>query len=195
MTVRPCTLAGQAVRLEPLTINHAEALFEAASAPGLWEWTTSAVRSLSDMRNYIGAALEEAVAQRAVPFVTQMQRTGQVIGSTRFANIAPEHKRVEIGWTFVTPAWQRTAVNTEAKYLMFRHAFEVWGCVRVELKTNARNERSRAAILRVGATEEGTLRRHMINDDGSHRDTVYFSVIDEEWPRVKGRLEYLLARS
>ena len=107
----------------------------------------------------------------------------------------PEHKRVEIGWTWIAPAWQRTVVNTEAKYLMLRHAFETWRCGRVELKTNARNQRSRQAILRIGAKEEGTLRNHMVNPDGSFRDTVYFSIIDSEWPEVKRLLEEKLAGS
>src|SRR5688500_4130816 len=129
----------------------------------------------------------------AVPLATIDKRTGLAVGSTRFANISPEHKRVEIGWTWIAPAWQRSAVNTEAKYLMLGHAFEVWRCGRVELKTNARNEQSRRAIVRIGAKEEGTLRNHMINPDGSFRDTVYFSIIESEWPEVKKSLEEKLA--
>jgi RimJ/RimL family protein N-acetyltransferase len=130
-----------------------------------------------------------------MPFCTVEQRSGDVVGTTRFGNMAPEHKRLEIGWTFVTPRLQRSPVNTEAKYLMFRQAFEGWRCNRVELKTSALNERSRNAMLRLGCTEEGTLRRHMINQDGSVRDTVYYSVIAEEWPTVKQRLGAMLART
>jgi RimJ/RimL family protein N-acetyltransferase len=117
-----------------------------------------------------------------------------VVGSTRFCAIAPEHRRVEIGWTFVAAPWQRSAVNTEAKLLMLRHAFETWGCRRVEFKTNALNARSRAALLRLGATEEGTFRSHMVQPDGSRRDTVYFAIIDHDWPAVRARLETRLAR-
>ena len=124
-----------------------------------------------------------------LPFATIDRRTGNAIGSTRYMNIVPEHKRLEIGWTWISPAWQRSAINTEAKYLMMRHAFEQMGCNRVELKTNALNARSRAAILRIGAREEGTLRSHMINRDGTLRDTVYFSVIAPEWPEVKAGLK------
>jgi RimJ/RimL family protein N-acetyltransferase len=117
----------------------------------------------------------------------------RVTGSTRFGAISREHRRVEIGWTFVGRPWQRTAVNTEAKYLMFRHAFESWGCRRVELKTSTRNERSRAAILRLGAVPEGVFRSHMVQSDGSRRDTIYFSILDTEWPDVRTRLEVRLA--
>jgi N-acetyltransferase len=130
----------------------------------------------------------------ALPFATVERATNTVVGSTRYGNIVPQHRRAEIGWTWIAPRWQRTAVNTEAKYLMLRHAFDVMACRRVELKTSALNARSRAAMLRIGATEEGTLRRHMVQPDGSARDSVYFSVIDEEWPAVRERLEEMLRR-
>jgi RimJ/RimL family protein N-acetyltransferase len=120
--------------------------------------------------------------------------THKIVGSTRFANIEREHRRAEIGWTWLNPAYWRTAMNTEAKYLMLRHAFEQWKCVRVELKTHAKNTRSRTAIARLGAKEEGTLRHHMIQPDGSYRDSVYYSILDEEWPAVKKRLEERLAK-
>jgi RimJ/RimL family protein N-acetyltransferase len=125
--------------------------------------------------------------------VTTERATGRVIGSTRFANIDWEHRRAEIGWTWLNPRWWRTPINTEAKYLMLRHAFEEWKCIRVELKTAAKNARSRAAIARIGGKEEGTLRHHMIQPDGSYRDSVYFSILDDEWPDVKQRLEARLA--
>ena len=144
------------------------------------------------MRRYVEAALAEQAAGTALPFATVLREGDVVVGSTRFGSIAPEHRRVEIGWTWIAPPWQRTAVNTEAKLLMLRHAFETWGCRRVELKTNARNARSRAAMLRIGAREEGILRKHMINADGSARDSVYFSVVDDEWPAVRERLEAML---
>src|SRR5581483_1387440 len=130
----------------------------------------------------------------SVVFATVERNSGQVIGSTRFMNIDRVNRRVEIGSTWIVPAWQRTAVNTEAKYLMLRHAFEVWQCIRVELKTDALNQRSRNAILRIGAHEEGTLRRHLITHSARVRDTVYFSILDAEWPGVKARLSESLRR-
>jgi RimJ/RimL family protein N-acetyltransferase len=136
--------------------------------------------------------LAEQRAGTSLPFATVWRRTGEVIGSTRFANVVPSHRRVEIGWTWLGRQWQRTGANTEAKYLMLCHAFEVWGCLRVELKTSVLNQRSRTAILRLGATEEGVLRCHMINDDGSRRDSVYYSIIADEWPDTKRHLERLL---
>jgi len=128
-----------------------------------------------------------------VVFASLERGSGQTIGSTRFMNIDRANRRVEIGSTWIAPAWQRTAVNTEAKYLMLRHAFEVWGCMRVELKTDALNQKSRNAILRIGAKEEGTLRRHLVTWTGRVRDTVYFSILDDEWVDVKSGLESRLA--
>ena len=145
------------------------------------------------MREYVQQALAEQRDRHSLPFATVLRETGRVIGSTRFGNIVPAHRKVEIGWTWVARDMQRSPVNTEAKYLMLEHAFDVWRCVRVELKTSSRNERSRRAILRIGAIEEGVLRQHMINRDGSLRDTVYFSILDREWPAVKQRLEARLA--
>jgi RimJ/RimL family protein N-acetyltransferase len=144
------------------------------------------------MRAFIEEALAGQQAGSALPFATVEQASGRPIGSTRFGNIASEHKRVEIGWTWIAPEWQRTAINTEAKYLMMRYAFERLSCNRVELKTHALNLKSRTAILRIGAKEEGTLRSHMVMSDGSLRDTVYFSVIAPEWPEVKRSLEHKL---
>jgi RimJ/RimL family protein N-acetyltransferase len=144
------------------------------------------------MRRYVETALTEQRAGTALPFATVERASNTVVGSTRFANAVHEHRRVEIGWTWISPRWQRTGVNTEAKYLMLRHAFDVLGCQRVELKTNALNARSRAAMRRIGAKEEGTLRSHMIQPDGSVRDSVYFSVIDREWTQVKGHIEGLM---
>jgi RimJ/RimL family protein N-acetyltransferase len=193
MVVEPVTLEGQRVRLTPLELSHAVELFE-SSSEDVWRYTTVKITTVDAMRDYVRAALEERARGVSMPFATCERASGRVIGTTRYMSIAPEHKRLEIGATFVGPAWQRTPVNTEAKYLMFRHAFEELGVNRVELKTNALNLKSRTAMLRVGAQEEGTLRRHMINSDGSIRDTVYFSVIAEEWPKVRARLEEMLAR-
>jgi RimJ/RimL family protein N-acetyltransferase len=191
MDIRPVTLEGQYVRLEPLSPDHVDALWPAAAPPEVWAFTSAKMHTIDDLRAYLAEALAD---RNAVPFCTVDRATGKPVGTTRFANISVEHKRVEIGWTFVTPAKQRTAINTEAKYLMLRYAFETWGCRRVELKTNALNTKSRTAMLRIGAKEEGTLRRHMINSDGTFRDTVYFSIIAEEWLQVKAHLEQLLSR-
>jgi RimJ/RimL family protein N-acetyltransferase len=128
-----------------------------------------------------------------VRFVTVAKAIGRVVGSTSYLNIDRQHRRVEIGGTWTTPAWQRSAINTEAKYLQLRHAFETLGCIRVEFKTDALNSKSRQALARIGATEEGTFRNHMIMPDGRIRHSVYFSITDDEWPRVKAHLEGLLA--
>lgn len=189
MDIRTRTLEGEFVRLEPLSMDHLEGLSRIGCVEELWRWTTVKVLDADAMRLYIDAALKLQAEGTSVAFATVDRSSGSLAGSTRFLNISREHRRVEIGSTWVAPSWQRTAINSEAKYLMLRHAFEAWCCIRVELKTNAKNMKSRNAILRIGAREEGTLRRHMINSDGSVRDTVYFSVIDGEWPAVKAALE------
>jgi RimJ/RimL family protein N-acetyltransferase len=150
------------------------------------------IRDEAGLRAYLENALREQAEGRAVPFTTVDRASGRVAGCTRFANIDHRNRRVEIGWTLVGRPFQRTHVNTEAKWLMLRHAFESWGCVRVELKTNVQNERSRTAMERIGCVEEGVLRKHGVNDDGVWRDTVYYSVLDDEWPEVKARLERLM---
>jgi RimJ/RimL family protein N-acetyltransferase len=183
------TLEGRHVRLEPLEAHHADALAPVALDPRIWEFSSLLMRSAADVQSYVTTALEHRRAGSAFPFVTVERQSGTAIGSTRFENIDIPNRRVEIGWTWLNPQWWRTPVNTEAKYLMLRHAFEQWGCVRVELKTWVNNHRSRAAIVRLGATEEGVLRRRMIHRDGSFRDAVYFSILDDEWPDAKRRLE------
>jgi RimJ/RimL family protein N-acetyltransferase len=147
------------------------------------------------MTGYIQTALDAQAAGVALPFATVHIASGQVIGSTRYMNIDRANRRVEIGSTWIARPWQRTAVNTEAKYLMLRHAFETLGCIRVELKTDVLNQRSRNAILRIGAREEGILRQHVITWSGRLRDSVYFSVLDAEWPGVKRDLERKLSRA
>lgn len=191
--VEPVTLEGSHVRLEPLDLaRHLDPLCEVGLDEELWRWASNVVRTRDDLRRYLETALKEQERGMALPFATVERASGRAVGSTRFAAIEPTHRRVEIGWTWIARPWQRTAVNTEAKYLMLRHAFETWGCLRVELKTNALNRRSRAAILRLGAREEGTLRKHMINERGVVRDTVYYSILDVEWPDVRTRLEAML---
>ena len=147
------------------------------------------MKTPEDFEGFVGKMLEEEKRGESVPFATVDRGSGQVIGSTRFMNIDRANRRVEIGSTWIVPAWQRTSVNTEAKYLMLKHAFEIWNCVRVELKTDALNQKSRDAILRLGAREEGTLRKHWITWTGRIRDSVYFSILDTEWAEVKLRLE------
>jgi RimJ/RimL family protein N-acetyltransferase len=189
MNVQSVTLEGRHVRLEPLLIDHHADLCEAGLDEDLWRWIPKAVRTPDDMREYIEIALRAQAKGSALPFATVERESGRAVGSTRFANIERVHRRLEIGWTWIGRRWQRTAVNTEAKYLMLRHAFETLGAMRVELKTDSLNERSRRAILRLGAVEEGTFRKHMMTESGRVRHTVYFSIIDEEWPGVKARLE------
>jgi RimJ/RimL family protein N-acetyltransferase len=185
MQIRPVTLEGKSVRLAPLKLEHLSELYEAAANESLWLWTANVVKSREDMLRYVETALGEAARETSVPFVTIEKSSGVIIGSTRFANIDQKNRKAEIGWTWINPRWQRTAINTEAKLLMLTHAFEKWNCVRVELKTDVLNEKSRNAILRLGAKEEGILRKHLITDMGRFRDTVYFSIIDAEWQTVK----------
>jgi N-acetyltransferase len=183
------TLVGRHVRLEPLTREHLPQLVAVGLDPDLWRWIPTPVRTAEQMAAYVDRALDEQAAGRALPFATVDQATGTVVGSTRFGAIEPANRRLEIGWTWVARPWQRTPINTEAKYLMLRHAFEALRCIRVELKTDALNERSRQAIRRLGAVEEGTLRSHVITESGRRRDTVYYSILAAEWPDVKSRLE------
>lgn len=194
MELVPVTLQGRHVRLVPLALEHVPALWQAGNDPEIWRWTLSQPASEADMSRYVEAALAKRAAGGAFPFATVEAASGRVIGSTRYHNWEPPHPRVEIGYTWIARPWQRTPVNTEAKYLMLRHAFETLGVMRVELRTDALNAPSRAAIARIGGVEEGTLRRHMLTDAGRVRDTVYFSILDDEWPAVKRRLEEKLAR-
>ena len=187
-SLAPVRLDGEHVRLEPLTPDHVDALAAVGLDEDLWRWSPAPVRSRDDLAAYVRAALDGQARGDMLPFATVERATGTVVGSTRFGNAALAHRRVEVGWTWVARPWQRTAVNTEAKLLLLRHAFGPLGCHRVELKTDALNERSRRAILRLGAVEEGTLRRHMVTASGRVRDSVYFSVTDGEWPDVEAGL-------
>ncbi|MDQ3937900.1 MAG: GNAT family N-acetyltransferase [Chloroflexota bacterium] len=193
--VQPLTLQGSFVRLEPLSVDHVAGLIEVGLDPELWRWTLSRIGQPSDMRAYVDAALEAAATGVEVPFATIERASGRPVGSTRYLALEPRHRRLEIGYSWVAPPWQRTAINTEAKLLMLRHAFEELGCIRVEFKTDSLNEQSRRALSGIGATEEGTLRNHMISQRGRRRHTVYFSIIAEEWPRVRAHLETRLTSS
>ena len=175
-------------------MDHLDALAAAGGFAELWRLTQAEAASRDGMKAYMEAALEEQRQGTALPFVTVDKPTETIVGSTRFGNIDHLNRRVEIGWTWITPAFQRSYVNSEAKYLMLRHAFEVWECVRVELKTNALNSTSRDAIRRIGATEEGILRRHMRTQGGRFRDSVFYSILDTKWPAVCERLTLFMAR-
>jgi RimJ/RimL family protein N-acetyltransferase len=190
----PCVLEGSLVRLEPLGLNHLDGLCAVGLDPEIWRLTIAKVDSRGAMERYVAQALAEHQAGMALPFATVLRASGEVIGSTRFHSPAPVHRRVEIGWTWLGRAWQRTGANTEAKYLMLRHAFEQWDCLRVEFKTSSLNQRSRAALKRIGAVEEGVLRSHMINEDGTVRDSVYFSILRDEWPGVKLGFERMMSQ-
>ena len=194
MTLRPITLEGAHVRLVPLTMEHAPALLPVALHEELWRWTIAEIRSAADLDRYIASALRDQELGTALPFATIHRASGRPIGSTRYGNYDPDNRRLEIGWTWIAPEFQRSAVNTEAKLLMLRHAFEELECIRVELKTDALNEKSRSAIQRLGAVQEGLFRKHMITSSGRLRDTVYYSILAEEWPGVRLRLEARLVR-
>ena len=168
--------------------EHLDQLAAIASEASIWEFAPEQVDDRGKIGKYIDQALKDQAEGKSLPFVTKLSETGEIVGSTRFGNIDPPNLKAEIGWTWITPAWQQSFVNTEAKFLMLAHAFEVWKCIRVEFKTDATNLRSRNAIVRLGAVEEGTLRQHMITESGRFRDSVYFSILDKEWGPVKERL-------
>lgn len=196
MTSTPI-LTGHHVRLEPMTFADAPRLWNAAAADTaeIFRWFTHPVPNEAAMRAWVEKAVDEQTRGTAVAFVTINQKTGSVAGSTRFFSIDRENRNLEIGYTWLAPRFQRTALNTEAKYLMLRHAFEEWHCVRVQLKTDVNNAASRAAIARLGAEQEGIMRSHLVRHDGTLRDSVYFGILATEWPNVKRRLEGKLARS
>jgi RimJ/RimL family protein N-acetyltransferase len=193
LIIEPITLEGRSVRLEPLSLAHHAPLCEVGLDPDLWQWTMTQVRTPEEMRAYIETALKEQASGVALPFATIEKASGRAVGSTRFGNIDRANRHVEIGWTWIARDWQRTAINTEAKLLMLTHAFENLGCIRVELKTDSNNTRSRNAMRRIGATEEGIFRSHMITSTGRIRHTVYLSIIDSEWPAIKADLQSKLS--
>ena len=191
----PVTLHGAHVRLLPLERSHLDALCAVGLDPDLWRLIPSKAETPEEMRAYVDLALEEQHRGMSLPFVTTLKDSGQIVGSTRYMNIDVKNRRLEIGCTWIGKPWQRSAVNTEAKLLMLQHAFEVLGCVRVELKTDFLNQQSRNAILRLGAKQEGIFRRHVLTWTGRMRDTVYFSILDDEWPAVKAGLEAKLKQA
>ena len=194
MQVGPVTLEGVHVRLEAMRAEHTEELIAAGTGHGLFRFFPVSMETAEGMRAFVAYALAALAKRTALPFTTIERHSGQIVGSTSYLAIEPAHKRLEIGATWITPSHQRTAVNTEAKLLQLGHCFEVLGCNRVEFKTDARNDRSRAALARIGAVEEGTFRAHMVMPDAALRSSVYFSVIASEWPAVKERLVRRLTR-
>jgi RimJ/RimL family protein N-acetyltransferase len=194
MDPRPITLAGRRVRLEPLTPAHAPDLFAALAVdPSIWQWRPVPPPStLEGMVALIAADLDAQAIGTLVPFAQIEPATRRAVGGTTYMNISRRDRGLEIGGTWLGTPWQRTGINTEAKYLLLRHAFEDLGAVRVQLKTDGRNRQSQAAIERLGAVREGVLRKHMLVRDGFIRDTVMYSIVDEEWPAVKARLEALM---
>lgn len=189
----PVTLEGHFVRLEPMSLQHLDDLSTFGLDPELWKLSMPMIRTREDLRQYIETALDEWKAGKSLPFVTIEKTSGKAVGSSRYGNIAMEHRRLEIGWTWIAPQWQQTFVNTEAKLLMLAHAFEKLHCVRVEFKTDSLNEHSQKALKRIGARQEGIFRNHMITPSGRIRHSVYFSITDAEWPDVKRNLEAKLA--
>jgi len=192
--VTPVTLTGTRIRLEPLAERHLDGLAKVAFDDAVWRWTIARPMDEAGLRTWFEQARSTAEAATEVPFATIDLATERAIGSSRFMSIAPEHRRVEIGWTWVGTAFQRTGANREAKLLQLTHAFETLDARRVEFKTHARNLASRAALLGIGATFEGVLRHHTLMPDGSDRDSAFYSVIAPQWPTVKGRLIDALAR-
>lgn len=189
--ISPFSLEGTHVRLEPLRPEHAAMLWEIAKdhLADLFQWIPYRLESVEHFKEFNRQVLEEQKRGVSIPFASYERESEQIVGTTRFMNMDLANRKVEIGSTWIAPRWQRTVINTESKYLMLCHAFEVWNCVRVELKTDALNQRSRQAILRLGAKEEGTLRKHMLTWNGRQRDSAYFSILDTEWPQVKVGLE------
>lgn len=196
MWVEPVTLVGDVARLEPLELAHAEALLKASQYPRIWDYMpVDPSVSVASMHAWIAEMLAARDAGTQFSFAIFDFATNTYIGSTSYLEILPQHRNLEIGWTWLTPAVQRTALNTECKYLLLRHAFETLGAIRVQLKTDRRNEISQRAIERLGAVREGILRKQRIVRDGYQRDSVMYSITDDEWPAVKAGLEAKLRRA
>jgi RimJ/RimL family protein N-acetyltransferase len=187
-------LEGSIVVLEPLEEQHAEELWEAAQATEIWDWLVDLNASRELFDGWLEASLEQARHGAEGPFATRLPNSGEAVGSSRYLNVRPHDRVVEIGWTWLNPSAWRTGANVEAKLLMLEHAFETLDCVRVEFKTDARNERSRAALAAIPAQFEGVMRNHMIVPDVGQRDSAYYSVIDSEWPEVRDNLRRRLDR-
>lgn len=194
LVVEPVTLVGRVIRLEPLGQEHVPDLALVGQDQAIWEFMLyGEMRGVAAMAAWVDMLLDYQRRGTDLPFAVLHQETGRAIGATRYLEIRPQHRGLEIGGTWYAPQFQRTAVNTEAKYLLLEHAFERLGCIRVQFKTDARNLRSQRAIERIGGIKEGVLRKQMITPSGVERDSVYYSILDDEWPEVKQRLITLLA--
>lgn len=192
---RPITLVGDHVRLEPLGLYHARDLFEAARGEGIWDYLPVATpANTSEMETFVREALQLRDAGTSVPFAIIAAAEGVAVGSTRYLDIQPANRGLEIGWTWLGTDYQRTSVNTECKLLLLAHAFEALGAIRVQLKTDALNLRSQAAIERIGAKKEGVLRNHMIVQEGRYRDSVFYSIVESDWPQVRETLRRMLGK-
>ena len=189
MKVTPVILEGSRVRLEPMRMEHLDELAAVGMEPAVWRWMPVHVTTKEQLRVWIEQSLDQAAQGRAVPWVTRALTDNKIVGSTRYMDIDARSRGLEIGGTWLAPAWQRTGINIEAKYLQMRHAFEELGAIRVALKTHHENLQSRTAIAALGAKQEGVFRNHMIMPDGSFRHSVWFSVTVEDWPEVKAGLE------
>lgn len=193
--IKPVVLTGKYVRLEPMTLDHVDPLAKIGIGHDFWDFMVyGRMDSVEDMRGWVTDVLSRAEKGADLPFIAIHLASGRVAGATRYLNIMPDDRGLEIGGTWYGLEFQRTAVNTECKYLLLKHAFETLGCIRVQLKTDSRNERSQRAIERIGALKEGVLRNHMILPDGHHRHSVYYSILDTEWGEVKKKLEGMMER-
>ena len=190
--IRPVIVEGELVRLVPLRAEHAAELWKVGQDPDIWRWMPWTMEAESDFERQVAGLLEWAETNFGQSYVIEVLDDSGIVGSTSYLNADRANRRVEIGATWITPAWQRTRVNTACKLLLMRHAFEELEANRVESKTDSMNVRSRAAIARIGAREEGTLRNHMVRPDGSLRHSTYFGVTVEEWPRIQEHLRRLL---
>ena len=192
--LEPVTLEGRVVRLEPLSLDHVPGLADVGLDPAIWRWTIVRPTTEDGLRAWVETAIAAREAGTELPFATIDVVSGRPIGSTRYLNYVPEHRRVEIGWTWVAAARQRSGANREAKLLMLDHAFERLACRRVEFKTDSNNEKSRAALLGIGATFEGIFRKHMVTPGDGVRHSAWYSIIEDDWPAVRTRLVESLRR-
>lgn len=193
LEVDDVVLTGKMVRLEPLGESHIPGLVNAARDPSIWRYMLYGDLTVeANVIEWVHMLLQRRANRTDLPFAVILQENNQVVGATRFLDIRAEHRGVEIGGTWYHPSYQRTRVNTECKFLLLKYAFEDWNCIRVQFKADSRNEKSLRAIERLGATREGILRNHMILADGTYRHSVFFSILDSEWPKVKERLESLM---
>jgi len=195
MTVTPVTLAGQHVLLEPMRIEHLGELAAVGLDPAVWRWMPMRVETRADLQRWMEQALDQAAQGRALPWVTRCKADGRIVGATRFMDIDPRNRGLEIGGTWLAPGWQRTGINVEAKYLQLQHAFEGLDTIRVAFKTHHENLKSQTAIAGLGAKREGVFRNHVIMPDGSYRHSIWYSITAEDWREVKAGLEKRMARA